>query len=52
MDMIGLCHSCHTSNMEISIVEGFNVCEKCMIDPKIVQVVKQLKWLTKVIYRI
>ena len=29
--------------MEISIVEGFNVCEKCMVDPKIVQVVKQLK---------
>ena len=42
MDMIGLCHSCHTSNIEITLVEGLNVCEKCMKDPKIVQIKNQL----------
>ena len=42
MDMIGLCHSCYTTNVEIQLVEGFNVCEKCMEDPKIVRIKNQL----------
>jgi|APSaa5957512535_1039671.scaffolds.fasta_scaffold430502_1 hypothetical protein len=40
--MIGLCHSCHSSGVEIQLVEGINVCEKCIEDPKIIKKESQL----------
>ena len=27
--MKGLCHNCHTSNVEISVVEGITICQEC-----------------------
>jgi len=30
--MIGLCHNCYTTNVEIQLIEGYNMCEKCMED--------------------
>jgi hypothetical protein len=41
-NMIGLCHSCYSSGIEISLVEGVNICKKCMSNPKIVKKESQL----------
>ena len=41
--MIGLCHACYSSNVEIQLVEDSNVCKKCMDNPEIIKTIKKLQ---------